>query len=157
MNHVFLPCGTKLTACPSVSETGSTSQPTIAFNARTAEDTTPFYSQVIVFQDTILNIGDAYDNRTGIFKAPINGVYIFNAQMCAHGGQWGKFRIVVSNTRIAAFQNRNMNSTTTTSASVIHKLTKGDNVWVDSGFDARYQEDLTDSSSCWNQFSGALV
>lgn len=41
--------------------------------------------QIIVFDKIITNVGNTYDNRTGIFTAPVRGVYVFEmALMVTH-------------------------------------------------------------------------
>jgi len=34
--------------------------------------------ETVVFDTVVTNVGDAYRNNTGLFRAPIQGVYVFN-------------------------------------------------------------------------------
>ncbi|XP_053400652.1 uncharacterized protein LOC128557363 [Mercenaria mercenaria] len=42
----------------------------------------PKEDKVFVFTQNIVNIGNAYDNATGVFTAPIDGTYLFTTQVC---------------------------------------------------------------------------
>jgi len=41
--------------------------------------------QIIRFDHIITNIGNAYSHQTGIFRAPVSGVYVFSTETMAHG------------------------------------------------------------------------
>ena len=41
----------------------------------------------IVFDRVVTNVGDAYDQDTGRFTAPVNGTYQFNVIIAAQGRQ----------------------------------------------------------------------
>ena len=41
----------------------------------------------IVFDRVVTNVGDAYDEDTGRFTAPVNGTYQFNVNIAAQGRQ----------------------------------------------------------------------
>ncbi|KAL4218509.1 Elastin microfibril interfacer [Mactra antiquata] len=59
---------------------------TIVFNAyRETPQTRSDYSPVI-FDHIYQNEGNGYDASTGIFTAPVSGIYQFNSQLCAKKG-----------------------------------------------------------------------
>ncbi|XP_053389430.1 complement C1q tumor necrosis factor-related protein 3-like [Mercenaria mercenaria] len=71
--------------------------PNIAFKARTPSSLDPDDNAVIVFTKNIVNIGNAYDNTTGIFTAPIDGAYLFTSQLCLQSGKHITFGIYIEN------------------------------------------------------------
>ncbi|XP_060553464.1 heavy metal-binding protein HIP-like [Ruditapes philippinarum] len=55
---------------------------TVAFNVMDAVNYTG--SETMKFSNIILNEGNAYNIETGIFTAPIDGIYQFNAHICGN-------------------------------------------------------------------------
>ena len=107
------------------------------------------------------NIGGAYNSDTGIFTVPVNGTYMFNVQVCANIAAWGQFQLVVDESAniILAIRYYEANvGDTSSSDSVAVYLTKGQQVWVQSSYNAGSTNVLDAYDSyCWNHFSGALV
>ena len=54
--------------------------PAVAFTAVVAPPTLSLLGagETLVFDTVITNVGNAYRNTTGLFRAPIKGVYVFN-------------------------------------------------------------------------------
>jgi len=55
----------------------------VAFNAHTVVDTSPAKDHVYVFSQTVFNHGDGYNNVTGVFTAPVSGIYMFTVHLCS--------------------------------------------------------------------------
>lgn len=66
---------------------GSMVVPFFAFTAEQVEDNSLADGKTIAFTENILNIGDVYDNKTGIFLSPVNGIYHFTAIICMSAGK----------------------------------------------------------------------
>ena len=131
--------------------------PTVSFNVRKAKDLTPAQYQVITFENVIQNNGRAYDEVTGVFTAPYDGTYLFAVQVCAYQAKIGNFVLVVDDKKneILAVFVYETGTYTSTSGTVVHRLTKGQKVWVMNYFSSTKLYDV--DYMCTNQFSGVLI
>ena len=143
----------------SLSEHNST--PVVAFNVRDAKDLSPQKNEVIQFRTVILNIGQAYVEATGIFIAPVSGIYIFSIQVATSSGKHGIFQLAVNDSSNVILQIAKYNSASSyssTSGTVAHKLTKGQQVWVQFQYNSGSTQRLDQHPDySTNQFSGMLV
>ena len=59
-------------------------RPTIAVKVRLSKDVPlPNVHQRVVYDVIVMNEGNAYDPGTGIFRAPVDGTYMFAVTACA--------------------------------------------------------------------------
>ena len=70
-------------------------EPAAAFNVRDSEDLSPQQIEITIFTTVVLNIGNIYDETTGIFTLPVNGIFIFSVQVATNGSQWDQFQLIV--------------------------------------------------------------
>lgn len=88
--------------------------------------------QTIIFDKVITNIGNAYDNITGVFTAPVKGVYIFDMALMTDPGDHQYLELVQNGQNIlfnyghALGGNHLVSSTRTVSV----ELSKGTKVWM---------------------------
>ena len=88
--------------------------------------------QTIIFDKVITNIGNAYDNITGVFTAPVKGVYIFDMALMTDPGDHQYLELVQNGQNIlfnyghALGGNHLVSSTRTVSV----ELSKGTKVWI---------------------------
>jgi hypothetical protein len=114
-------------------------------------------SDAIKFSNIILNEGDAYNIDTGIFTAPIDGIYQFNAHICGNktinvidynikvNSRW----IVTGEFTIPA----RAQDAKCTSFSAVALVRKGENVQV-GGMSYSHLHDYSDD---FCSFSGVLI
>ncbi|XP_053373391.1 EMILIN-1-like [Mercenaria mercenaria] len=126
----------------------------VAFNAYVAVE----YSgkDTVVFSTVILNEGKAYDNNTGIFTAPIDGVYQFNAHLCLTPAVCANYYLKVGRRSIASGEYRvskEATDTKCTSFGAVALVRKGEQVRVRG----MLFEKLGQSTDDWNSFSGVLI
>ena len=69
-------------------------EPAAAFNVD-SEDLSPQQIEITTFTTVELNIESIYDETTGIFTLPVNGIFIFSVQVARNGSQWDQFQLVV--------------------------------------------------------------
>ncbi|KAK3580245.1 hypothetical protein CHS0354_012772 [Potamilus streckersoni] len=89
----------------------------------------------VVFDHVITNIGGAYHPHTGIFIAPVDGVYVFNLGGMSAPGRSIYLELVNDGTWIQSIypNAQNIPCTATDSLTVIIELNKGNEVWVRTG------------------------
>ncbi|XP_045206887.2 EMILIN-2-like [Mercenaria mercenaria] len=68
--------------------------PLVAFSAYNPDDKSPSVNQVLVFKVNPLNEGTGYNPKTGVFTAPVKGLYQFSAHMCTHPDNYIVYAIV---------------------------------------------------------------
>ncbi|XP_032394244.1 multimerin-2 [Etheostoma spectabile] len=86
----------------------------------------------IIFNQVVVNQGSAYDNDTGVFTAPVSGIYqfVFAAQLCRgdHNNVW--YFMINGNRRMACHAQVSGGDTTLNTCYCLEELKKADQVWV---------------------------
>lgn len=86
-------------------------------------------NQIIAYEDVVTNIGGGYDSFTGLFRAPVGGVYEFIATMWSSDGNYLEFEMVRNGVDMCYGRASLSNQTMGTCVSMI-ELASGDRVWV---------------------------
>ncbi|KAK7479192.1 hypothetical protein BaRGS_00029536 [Batillaria attramentaria] len=102
---------------------------TVAFKARLTNDVTTNRKEVLVNNFVMLNIGGGYNNQTGVFTAPVSGLYIFMAKVSnAEEEKTAKVDVVLDNNPIAfAVASGTYDSCT---CHAVVKVVAGQKVWL---------------------------
>ena len=104
------------------------------------------------------NLGDAFNQDTGIFKAPVNGTYLFSAQISTPKNKWGAVEIAVNGDVVQTISKYNdANPHTTTSGTTVQRLETGGEVWVQQDTAYGSGNYFDGPTYGWNQFSGVLL
>ncbi|XP_053385394.1 hemicentin-1-like isoform X2 [Mercenaria mercenaria] len=135
-------------------QTCKTSNTSVAFNAYYVTDTTPASGQTMVFSNVLVNQGGSYNSSTGIFVAPRNGTYIFNAQMCTHSSRSFNFHIMVKDAAYASVYAYAYNSYECAFTQAVVVLETNQQAFVKFG---TWFGKLVQTSNYRNFFSGSLV
>ncbi|XP_060584361.1 uncharacterized protein LOC132740472 [Ruditapes philippinarum] len=128
--------------------------PTVAFRSKDLVDLTPSSGETLVFKTTTLNEGLGYDNKSGIFTAPVAGTYTFSVQFCVRYGKEMYFAIVADGVEIKKgwFYEEKYNKCYATDT--VAELQKNSKVYIKCSVRSSL---LVFSSDYWNTFSGVLV
>jgi len=132
----------------------------VAFFARGLVNFSPKKGETLVFPDVQVNDGDGYNGTTGVFTAPVTGVYMLTCMMQGHGDAEDNFQVEmlvdgmrkVDIFKDGAMSDEDQNST----IEVATRLVKGQKVWLRT----MHKETAFDSNPKWangNAFSGALL
>jgi len=129
----------------------------IAFNANTPRNKRPGKNQVIVFSHPVFNIGNAYHSGTGVFTAPVTGVYMFTAHFCIYYSKSWYYAFVREEENIVVKGLMyDKDAHTCASASAVVLMQEHERLWVecmaDPGADVLY-----DATDYMNSFSGSLL
>jgi hypothetical protein len=128
--------------------------PKIAFNARTKYSRTIYVvAQTIVFPDVLLNEGGGYDKITGIFTAPLAGLYHFSVHICHATAKFMVVAIVHMDTDVAMTTGYENDNSSCSSAMALVKMEIGDRVYVKVAYPSTMYAD----KYRWPSFSGVLL
>lgn len=108
----------------------------------------------IVFPTVTLNEGNGYNASDGIFKAPISGVYTFNAHICNVDTNFMVVAIMKGSTQLAITTVYEDKVSSCGSVDTIVRLQKGDEVNVVAKFTASY---LAANEYRWCSFTGYFL
>ena len=87
-------------------------------------------SHFLVFDSVITNVGGAYHSTTGIFTAPVDGIYAFNMALHINAGSLIDVCFVKDGNEVMCNNGeaRNSQDSKSTSRTVILELSKGNEV-----------------------------
>ncbi|XP_060561158.1 heavy metal-binding protein HIP-like isoform X1 [Ruditapes philippinarum] len=136
---------------------GKLEQPAIAFYAHHLKDllldTT---DEILIFEKTFTNEGTGYDTSTGLFTAPVGGLYQFDVHICTSYKKYAYLGLVLEGSVITAHAHFGDENSSCTSFGAIKRVRSGEKVWVKSTSSGSNRK-LTQGSYSMNTFSGVLV
>lgn len=114
----------------------------------------------IVFDHSIMNTGNNYNSRHGVFVAPIPGVYHFAVEITAPPQSTTSHslhvRIMKKNEAVAiTFVDSNTNQYLRRTASIILQLNTGDDVWCQTEYIGGSNTII--GGNTYSMFSGFLI
>ncbi|XP_052764445.1 uncharacterized protein LOC128206180 [Mya arenaria] len=128
--------------------------PVVFFNSKTVADTTIKAGHTIVFTETMVNDGNGYDNTTGIFTAPEDGIYLVSLHVCVKNKQNLYYGLVIDGKDSLRGEMYEHYAYSCNSVQQLLTIKAGNRVWIQV-----YANDvvLHQSASHWNMFSALLL
>lgn len=140
------------------SSKSSKTQTAYGFLAYWLTNLSPAESEAIVFSRTIFDKGSVYNNITGKFTAPVPGVYLLTASLCATSGSWIRLQFMADGARIGAFIVGDRDWFTCSSGSAIAFLEKGSTVWLRRvNVHNNTEKFANNNSDYFHSFTGLLI
>lgn len=102
----------------------------VAFHARLKPSVTLGSKQIVVFDDVITNIGQAYDQHSGFFTAPCDGIYFFACTFLRGRGVELNLQMVKNNNEISRGHAATGGGSQTGSMNAVVYLRKGEVVKI---------------------------
>ncbi|XP_053408383.1 uncharacterized protein LOC123559718 isoform X1 [Mercenaria mercenaria] len=131
--------------------------PSVAFYAHHVTETNLAKdNQIIVFDSALTNEGSGYDTSTGIFTAPVDGMYQFTVHICTYYGKYSYIGMVYAGNVIAKASNYDKDHGTCCSVGAILRVKSGEQVWVKCTAGSSNNRLLEDIYRM-NTFSGILL
>ncbi|XP_053375904.1 uncharacterized protein LOC128547360 isoform X1 [Mercenaria mercenaria] len=133
-------------------------RPSVAFYAHHVTDLAlDVTDKIILFDKILTDEGSGYDTSTGIFTAPVGGLYQFTVHVCAQTGKFSVVGLVLDGKAVAATVNYGTNTDTCSSVGAVVRVKSGEQIWVKctTGHSSAYR--LFQNSHRMNTFSGILL
>ncbi|XP_050961137.1 complement C1q tumor necrosis factor-related protein 3-like [Labeo rohita] len=131
--------------------------PTVAFSAALGSGGFfgPFNTNVtLVYKNVLMNVGDAYNKTTGIFTAPVLGVYYFSFFYHCQADQPTLLALFRNGKQVATTKHHKSSCYTENGSNgVTLQLDKGEQVYIVLGKNSR----IWDESSVTTVFTGFLI
>ena len=100
-------------------------RPTYAFYALWVDNTDASTNDALRFTRVILNDHDVYDQNTGEFKTPVDGTYMFTANVCVLYNNNMYLKFLADDAVIGAFRSGDKDWNSCTSYTAMSQLLKG--------------------------------
>ncbi|XP_078317585.1 complement C1q-like protein 3 [Crassostrea virginica] len=102
----------------------------VAFTAAVKSHSRTWNSGTLIFNQVISNVGDGYNPKTGIFTAPMDGMYVFYVAAVEYQKQFLKLDILINNVLKVRLMGYSSASYQTGTNMVAEYLRRGDVVSV---------------------------
>ncbi|XP_053408382.1 complement C1q and tumor necrosis factor-related protein 9A-like [Mercenaria mercenaria] len=132
-------------------------RPSVAFFAHHVSDVSLHVTdKIIIFDSITTNEGSGYDTSTGVFTAPVGGMFQFTVNFCTYKQKDSPIALVLAGKQIARSSNYDKDSHTCGSFSATARVKSGEKVWVKCVYGSSSYS-LWQDSWKMNSFSGFLL
>jgi len=104
---------------------------TVVFQATGIQKTSGYsINETVIFPTVTYNEGAGYNSSTGMFTAPVSGLYAFAKQMCEAASTYSYTAFVHNGQSVLSSMNQVSNFYSCQSAQVFVQMASGDQMWV---------------------------
>ncbi|XP_053375903.1 uncharacterized protein LOC123534659 isoform X3 [Mercenaria mercenaria] len=133
-------------------------KPSVAFHAHHVTDLAlDVTDKIIVFDTIITNEGSGYDTSTGIFSAPVGGLYQFTVHVCSSSGKYSVVGLSLAGKVVAAATNYDQAYNICSSVGAVVRVKSGEQIWVKCTTGHSSAHRLYEDRYRMNTFSGILI
>ena len=100
-------------------------RPSYAFTALWVANTRPSANDVLKFSRVRLNDNNVYNSDTGEFKTPVDGTYMFTANVCVYNYKYLNLQFLADDTVIGSFCTGDKDWHSCTSSTAMSQLLRG--------------------------------
>ena len=100
-------------------------RPSYAFSAMWIANADPSRNDALKFSRVRLNDNDVYNSDTGEFKTPVDGTYMFTANVCVYRNTYLELQFLADATVIGSFRTGDKDWNSCTSSKAMSQLLKG--------------------------------
>ena len=127
----------------------------VFFTAGLTKHVTLAANQVLVFDKTLVNVGDGYNNVTGAFVCPVTGYYLFEIHVLSNHNQRASLMLTKNNESVVRLHSPSGNAYQAASQSTVIKMAKDDVVKVEGYETSQVFGDI--HGNIHTTFTGLLV
>ncbi|XP_052820980.1 uncharacterized protein LOC128246684 [Mya arenaria] len=139
-------------AVPHIGKQGNPSD-IVLFKARKLKDIEPNSKGTLIFKEILTNVGGGYDNLTGVFTSPADGVFLFTIHICISNNKYFRYAIMVDGIKHTKGSIKNDDWGDCITAESIAIVKTGSRVWVENYGNAGFY----DNENSFNHFSGIMI
>ncbi|XP_052819804.1 EMILIN-2-like [Mya arenaria] len=125
----------------------------VLFKARQLKDTAPKSGGTLIFKEVLTNVGGGYDNSTGVFTSPADGVFLYTIHLCISTNKYCNYAIMVDGIKHTKGSIKNDNWGDCITAESIAIVKSGSRVRVENYGNAGFY----DNENSFNHFSGIMI
>ena len=126
----------------------------IGFKATDLIDKNPSIGDVLVFPNVLLNEGNGYNNNSGIFTAPVSGIYLLTVQTCSTSGSYHADSIMVQGKEIGRLFTQDKDLSVCNSGNAIAYMEANEQAYIKT---KKRSGPLVSDEYRKNSFAGALL
>ena len=110
--------------------TDTTATPIVGFKATDVTNMNPSNAEVLVFPTVLFNKGNGYNPSSGVFLAPVDGLYLLTVQICMYTNMYMTTSLMVGDKEMGRGFTYDVDDATCNTADAIVYMEGGDKAYI---------------------------